>query len=276
MRRDRRSIPANERVVHVSLAAQPAGRRVTEGERRRIRLPVVDLCAAPGGPRDKQMLFGHAFRLLEAREGWGFGFDEGDGYVGWLPLDALAPDVTPTHRVRARATHLYTAPDIKASEREALSFASELAVEGEEGAFCAISGGGFVPRAHLEPLAARAEDPIAIAEMFLGTPYLWGGNSAFGIDCSGLVQLALRAAGQPCPRDSDQQEETVGRAIETREDLRGGDLVFWKGHVGMMADEATLIHANAHHMAVVREPLAEARARIVAAGGGPVTSCRRP
>jgi cell wall-associated NlpC family hydrolase len=129
-----------------------------------------------------------------------------------------------------------------------------------------------VPRAHLAPVAG---DFVAQAERFLGAPYLWGGRSARGIDCSALVQLALLAAGREAPRDSDMQAALLGTELPARAALRRGDLVFWKGHVGIMRDRDTLIHANAHHMAVAAEPFGPAAARIAAAGGGPVTGRRR-
>lgn len=272
---DRRSLAANGRVALASLRGQVAAERFTEGEVLRCAVALTDLCRAPGGVRDKQLLRGQPFRVLELRDGWAFGRDETDGYVGYLRADALAAGVTPTHRVAARACHVYSAPDIKAPEIESLSFLSLLAVTGEAGRFLALAEGGFVPAVQLARAAAAESDPVAVAERFLGTPYLWGGNSAFGIDCSGLVQLALRACGAPCPRDSDQQQRALGRPLPAGAPLRRGDLVFWAGHVGMMTDAERIVHANAHHMAVVREPLAVARARIEAAGGGPVAEVRR-
>lgn len=276
---DRRSLPANDRVAHASLEGQVEGLRLTEGEAMRIGAPLADLRDAPDGTRDKQMLRGQGFVRLETRNGWAFGFDAVDGYVGWLPAEALVPQHWPTHRVVARASHVYAAPDVKAPERAALSFFCELEVAGEagpDGAFAALAGGGHVPAVHLRPLSWVADDAASVAELFLGTPYLWGGNSASGIDCSGLVQLALHAAGRSCPRDTDQQEAAVGRALAGDAPLRRGDLVFWAGHVGMMANAEDIVHANAHHMATVREPLAEAARRIEAAGGGPITARRRP
>lgn len=272
MRMDRRRWPANARVAHASLAGRVENLPLAEGEPRRIIRPLVDLCAAPGGARDKQMRIGQAFVQLEIHDGWAFGFDVVDGYVGYLPEEVLGPPNRPTHRVTARLTHIYPAPDIKAREQAVLSFFSELEIVGETGRFVELAGGGFVPAAHVAPLSWVAPDPVAVAESFLGTPYLWGGDSGLGIDCSGLVQVALHAAGRACPRDSDQQE-SLGQAVEG--DPQRGDLLFWKGHVALVADAARLIHANAHHMAVAYEGIGAAVARIEAQGDGQVTAHRR-
>jgi cell wall-associated NlpC family hydrolase len=132
---------------------------------------------------------------------------------------------------------------------------------------------GYLPARHLAPLDRVEPDFVAVAERFLGTPYLWGGKTNNGVDCSGLVQVALAACGMPCPRDSDMQERALGAPVALA-DSRRGDLLFWKGHVAIVRDAATLLHANAFHMMVAVEPIAEALARIEAAGS-PVTSVKR-
>ncbi|MEM6409789.1 MAG: NlpC/P60 family protein, partial [Pseudomonadota bacterium] len=157
----------------------------------------------------------------------------------------------------------------------AIFFGSKVRVIAERPDYLRIHTGHFIPRAHLQPLKARYVDPVGVADLFLGSPYLWAGISRWGIDCSGLIQMALLACGIVCPRDSDQQEAALGRQIGPGEPLRRGDLVFWKGHVGFMASDRMLLHANAHHMAVAYEPLREAAARIEAKGDGPITSRRR-
>lgn len=272
---DPRLVPANARVAHVALRGRIAAARHVLPQAYRCAVPVAPLLTRPGGELSCQMLFGESFALLEIHDGHGFGQAGRDGYVGYVPESCLAPaGAEATHRVGVLASHRYPAPDIRAPDPTLLPFGAEVAVTGEAGAFRRLACGGFVPRAHLVPIDWREPDPVTTAESFLGVPYLWGGDSLLGIDCSGLVQAALRAAGRTCPRDSDQQA-AIGHALASGSPLQRGDLVFWRGHVGIMRDGETLLHANAHHMSVVSEPLAEACVRIAAAGFGAVTGCRR-
>ncbi|WP_397544687.1 NlpC/P60 family protein [Roseovarius salis] len=239
-----------------------------------MAVPVADLLRTPGGARDRQLLLGAAVTVYETRAGWAFVEVGHDGYVGYVPADALADAPAPTHRVTARATHVYTVPEVKSRESAALSHGSLLTVSGTRARF-AETPLGFVPAMHLSPVEEMAADPVAVAETFLGAPYLWGGNTAFGIDCSGLVQMACLACGLACPGDSDMQERELGRALCADEPLLRGDLLFWKGHVAWVAGPGSLLHANAFHMAVVHEPLQDAINRIEAQGDGPVTSRKR-
>jgi len=205
----------------------------------------------------------------ETEEGWCWGQLLSDGYVGWLSANALStPGAAPTHKVAALRTLVFPAPSIKHPPLEGLPLGSRLAVLGQEKDF-AVLANGYLPARHLVPLDAAEPDFVAVAERFVGVPYLWGGKTSLGIDCSGLVQVALTAAGIGCPRDSDMQEATLGESVTPAPhftNVQRGDLMFWKGHVAIAVDSHRIIHANAFHMAVVIEPLAEAVARIRAAG----------
>jgi cell wall-associated NlpC family hydrolase len=274
---DRRLTPANGRVAAAHLRGQVAAERYVAGEAAAVAAPVADLRAGPGGGRNRQLLWGEAVTVYEREGGWAFVQAARDGYVGYLEEAALGPPVAATHVVAVPATHLYTAPDIRAPELCGLSFGARLRVVSGRGAFLETDGGLFVPRVHLRPANRPFADPATVAQLFFGAPYLWGGNSIRGIDCSGLVQAALLACAIPCPGDSDLQAAHPGFAdLAPDTPLERGDLVFWRGHVGLMVDDQTLLHANAHHMAVAYEPIAEAAARIDAAGGGPIVARRRP
>lgn len=249
--------------------------------RMRLRLGSTALRPrpAPDAGIDTEILFGETLKVFEETEGWAYAQADRDGYVGWLSASALEPaDAPATHRVAPLRTFLYDGPSIKRPEPMLLSQGALATVERIEGAFAVLDGGGYVFAAHLESAAARAPDYVAVAEAHLGAAYLWGGRTSIGLDCSGLVQNALAAAGLPCPRDTDLQETHFTGDLPVTQDfagLRRGDLVFWRGHVGIMRDGATLLHANGHHMTVASEPLAEAAARIREKSFGPVTSIKR-
>lgn len=272
---DPRITPVNPRVAAAHLGDAPPGRVRVTGQVRRVTQAVVNLMRAPDGPRDRQVLYGERVNVYEDCAGWSFVQALKDGYTGYLPETALGPDKTPTHWISAASTQTYTAPDIKSPDRLALSFGSQITVLSATGQFVETDG-GFVPAVHVSPLGTHMADPVAVARLFLGSPYLWGGNSRVGIDCSGLVQAGWLACGRDCPGDSDQQEQVLGRALPAGSPCQRGDLLFWKGHVALVCDPETMIHANAFHMAVVCEPINPALARIAAQGDGPVTSHRRP
>jgi cell wall-associated NlpC family hydrolase len=218
-------------------------------------------------------LMGQWVTEYERREGTSFVQSHKDGFVGYVDADFLGPATEATHKVSARATHAYAQADLKSQQISTLSLGAQLTVRAHKNGFSDIEV-GWVPSVHLIPIAQSEVDPVAVAERLLGTPYLWGGNSFMGIDCSGLVQAALLAAGIACPGDSDQQEVALGVPVSADEPFRRGDLIFWKGHVAMVVDEHRLIHANAHKMAVTYEGIEDAITRI-AATDGPVMSRRR-
>ena len=202
-----------------------------------------------------------------------------NSYVGYLALDALAEGAAQvTHRVNVNRSFIYPRPDIEPPILAALPLGGALKIVGTKGDFARLANGGFVIARHLAPAEAKADDFVGVAEALLNVPYLWGGKSCLGLDCSGLVQIALAQAGIAAPRDTDLQQQALGKPLPINaaaSDLRRGDLIFWKGHVGIMRDGETLLHANAHHMLVASEPLATARTRIREKGAGEITTIKR-
>ncbi|MBI1238126.1 MAG: peptidase P60 [Alphaproteobacteria bacterium] len=268
---DPRVTPARGDVAAAHLEGTVRAERFIKGVTRRCSTGIAALCARPDNEAERQteLIFGEDFTVYDEALGWAWGQAARDGYVGYVRSDALASaDVQPTHRVSARITFAFPRPNVKAPPCLTLPYLTALSVTGEEGAFQKTAEGYFVPRIHLSPLnESLAADPVAAALRFLGVPYLWGGRTAMGLDCSGLVQTALAAVGIAAPRDTDMQEAALGEARPVdAQDLQRGDLVFWKGHVGWIADECWLLHANAHHMEVALEPLGDAVARLNAQG----------
>jgi cell wall-associated NlpC family hydrolase len=255
------------------LMGRVEARRYVKGEPRRIARPAVPLRRLPRADAglETEALFGEMVRVLDIADGWAWVQLARDRYVGYLPADTLSARVEPaTHRVKALGTFVYPVADIKAPPVMHLSLNAELVVAEADDNFVRLGEGGFVIARQVAPVGRYERDFVDVAERFIATPYLWGGRTRIGIDCSGLVQMALMAAGVDCPRDSDMQREELGARFEATpllDDLRRGDLVFWRGHVGIMVDGVLMVHANAHHMAVVTETLPEANERILRAGG---------
>jgi cell wall-associated NlpC family hydrolase len=260
--------------------------RYVAGERRRVVADSAPLRHQPAvdTPIASEVLRGEAFLVFEeTAEGWAWGQLETDAYVGYVSSDALGPiGSRPSHRVNALRTFLYPGPDLRLPHRGLLSLGARLTLAGSAETrgtqYLLLTGGaGAVIASHVEPTEAPAAgDFVAVAQRFVGTAYLWGGRTSLGLDCSALVQLALMAVGKGAPRDSDLQEAMLGVPVEggTTAPLKRGDLVFWRGHVGIMIDGEYLIHASGHQMAVVIEPLRAAAERM-AKTEGPPTSIKR-
>jgi cell wall-associated NlpC family hydrolase len=277
---DPRVTPARPDLAAEFLRGKFEAARYVAGESFRVVAPIAPLRRAPDveAPLETEALYGEAATVYEERGDWRWVQLARDGYVGYLPATALGPTRAATHRVATLRTHAYPGPTIKRPPRLALSLGALVEVSHFEGDFAVADDGLFLFAKHLAPIDAREPDFVAVAERFLDTPYLWGGRTSEGVDCSGLAQTALTAGGIQAPRDSDMQEAALGEPLPLDGPparLRRGDLAFWKGHVGIMRDAATLLHANGWAMKVTSEPLAEASARIENNGGGTITSIRR-
>ncbi len=279
---DRRLHVYRDDLADARLRGQVTAARFGEGQPARVAVPVADLRRAPRADAglDTQLLLGDTVQVFDEADGWAWVQATRDNYVGYIPSTDLAEAATaPTHVVSVPRTFVYPGPDMKLPAARALSLGSQLAITGFEerrGTHYALtaSGEGLIAR-HLAPIDELAPDYVAVAETLERTPYLWGGASAFGIDCSGLVQLSMRMAGRSVLRDSDMQASGLGEPIDPAQGLRRGDLVFWKGHAAILTDPQTILHANGHTMQVSREGLADAVARIGYLYGQP-TGYRRP
>lgn len=278
---DRRVTPARPDLAASSLQGRVEARAFADPVPMRVVAPSAPLRREPrpDAPLDTEALAGEAVDVYEQHEGWAWGQLRSDGYVGYLPDDALRGDApAPTHRLAALRSFVYPGPSMKLPPLAALSLGAGVAVAGEAGEFAVLADGGHVWSGHLVETGTFEPDFVAVAERFLHVPYLWGGKTSLGLDCSGLTQLALAAAGVASPRDSDMLEAGIGQPVpfnDGLEGLRRGDLVFWKGHVGILADPDTLLHATAFTMSVIREPLRAARDRILARSFGAITAIRR-
>lgn len=277
---DKRLNAYRDDLAAAHLRGEVVAARYADGADRQVVEPCVPLLRdpRPDAPQDTQLLYGETFRVYEEADGWAWGQAALDDYVGYLPVETLSPRLfEPTHTVTALRTFLFPKADLKTRPVRALSLNAKIRVVGAVGDYSELARGGFVYTPHVSPLGQFARDFVAVAEQFLGVPYLWGGRGSLGIDCSGLVQMSLERAGISSLRDTDMQEAALGEALPEPLDidnLRRGDLVYWKGHVGIMQNPDELLHANAAHMCVASEPLEDAIVR-VSRSGSAITSVKR-
>ena len=276
---DRRTTPANGGVAARHLEGVVSAARYVDGEAKAIAATAAFLRASPAGKPDRQVLLGESVLHYDTRDGWAFVQAAKDDYVGWVEVAALAKPHRPTHRVALRHTLAFAAPDVKSDMLFRPPFGARLQVTGTEGIWSKVIVPGqpqvFVRGDHLRPIDTVEDDPVEVARLFLGTPYLWAGNTGDGLDCSGLVQASLLACGVACPGDSYLIENAVGDPLPDGAVLQRGDLIFWKGHVALAMDADRIIHATAAPLAVVIENTATAIKRIETAGDGLPTSRKR-
>ena len=269
-----------------SLRGRVDAPRYAAGHPAQVVRGVADLRRRPepSAPLDTQLLSAALVTVYDEVGGWAWVQNRADGYVGYVEAAALDRTVVPaTHAVRVLRTFLYPEPNLKAPPLDCLTMTGGLAVVGGRDRFCEVrlagDRGGWVYGAHLAAAGEVEPDYLATALRFLGAPYLWGGKSSLGLDCSGLIQVAVARAGLACPRDTDHQAAGLGEAVPWRPGktrLRRGDIVYFPGHVAIALDAETVVNANAHAMLVSVEPLAELEARVKAESGGTgITGVRR-
>ena len=275
---DKRLTPFRDDLAASSLKGKVNAPRYADGVTRFVVIGHAPLKSAPrfDASQETELLFGEAFTVYDSVDGWAWGQAASDSYVGYLPDAALSDTpMSPTHRVAVAMTPLLPAPDIKTPARDFLPMNARVEILGQESNFARIAPEGFVYLPHLNALSDRAIDWVAVASSFVGVPYVWGGKTAAGFDCSGLIQSALQRSGVDAPRDTDMQEKALGQSLPVSiAGLKRGDIIFWKGHVGVMLDAHNLLHANAFHMQVAIEPIGVAVERIAPLAGA-ITSIRR-
>ncbi len=259
---DPRLTPARPDLAAAQLRGQIAAEDYVEGHAMHVCVGTADLrhAPAPDAPLDTQALFGEDVMLYEDHEGWGWVQLARDGYVGYMSMAALAEGRRkPTHRVTVNRSFVYPGPDLKFSVRDALPLGAVVRVRATKGGFAQIDDAAFVFSGHLLPSGERSQDFVAVAERLLHAPYLWGGKTSLGIDCSGLVQISLAAAGFDAPRDTDLQEQALGLpiAIDT-------DLAALAARRPRLLARARRHHARRNHAAARQRPSYAGRKRAFA------------
>lgn len=268
---DRRLTPARPDLAASSLKGEVEAARFVDGEDAAVTAGRVSLRSGPSDAcaQVSELLFGEIVTVYERKDGWAWLQAKHDSYVGYARESGLGSVFDADARVTHVLTPLLSAPDVKSPLRDLLPLNARVKRGPQEGNFVALANGFAAARA-LTPISGAAPDFVAVAEQFIGVPYVWGGKTFMGLDCSGLIQIALQAASIACPRDTDMMEQTLGHKV-ARDQVKRGDLIFWKGHMGVMRDAVTLLHANAYFMQVTGEPLDTAIARI----GTPITGIKR-
>ncbi len=271
---DPRIHPYRSDIAAEKLRDSVTASRFVEGELLTVTSGIMPLRKSPDTTAEQisEMRYGDSFTSYESKDGWYWGQCERDGYVGYVYNTGLSSaSSNPTHRIKKQTSFLFSEPSIKSPPIDTLTFFSAVEVIGGDQKFLELKNGGFIHAHHLTSIIDwRERDVVFNAGRMLGVPYLWGGNTPMGLDCSGLIQLACEASGLYCPRDSDMQAAGLGIETPDPSNLHRGDIVFFPGHVGIMTDQSALLHANAYHGCVVVEPLQDVVAR-----GSKITAVRR-
>ena len=271
---DPRLTPANEIVACSSLKGQIQHSNFVNGNNYQISVPFVDLLNEPGGKRNRQLIYGSKVKCFYEDEDWAFVQNNYDNYVGYIPRNSVNLETEKTHVVSVPLAHVFSEPNIKSNNIETLPLAAKVLVKRTENGFLETEL-GWISSLQLTPKTELPKDPVSIAKLFLNAPYLWGGNTCLGIDCSGLIQISMLLCGLTCPGDSDHQLNSIGHSIEIGSPQKNADILFWKGHVAWVLNEEHILHANAYHMATVIEKTSDAIDRIKSQEGNNIIAHKR-